>query len=66
MENNLEIKDMTKEIRELINQLSAQWSKINLDQPIPSRGGIMMNLDYLIKELEKEEQVYDKKIPKLP
>jgi hypothetical protein len=37
MENNLEIKDMTKEIRELINQLSAQWSKINLDQPIPSR-----------------------------
>jgi hypothetical protein len=57
---------MAKEIREPIKQLSKEWSKINLDQPIPARGGIMMNLDHLIKELEKEEQSYDKKYQSYP
>ena len=36
----------------VLDELIKTWDKVNVDQPIPANGGMMMQLDSLIRELE--------------
>jgi hypothetical protein len=40
-------------MQEVVEDVIKLWEKVNLDSDIPSRGGIMMELDRLILSLKE-------------